>query len=99
MYLIGIDISKYKHDCFIATEAGEIIKDSFSFDNNTKGFSQLLDVLQALDQSQLKKISLEATGHYGYNLKVFLDWHGFDYMEFKKSIVESIRTNLSNKTI
>jgi len=40
--LIGIDISKYKHDCFIATEAGEIIKDSFSFDNDAKGFGQLL---------------------------------------------------------
>ena len=39
MYLIGIDISKYKHDCFIATEAGEVIKDAFSFDNNLVGFN------------------------------------------------------------
>jgi len=61
MYLIGIDISKYKHDCFIATEAGKIIKDSFSFDNDAKGFGQLLDVLQALDQFQTKRIGLEAT--------------------------------------
>ena len=95
MYLIGIDISKYKHDCFIATEAGEIIKDSFSFDNDAKGFDQLLNVLQALDQSQLKKIGLEATGHYGYNLKVFLDQHGFDYMEFNPILVKKLSTGLS----
>ncbi len=37
MYLIGIDISKFKHDCFIATETGLVIKDSFSFDNNQEG--------------------------------------------------------------
>ncbi len=95
MYLIGIDISKYKHDCFIATEAGEIIKDSFSFDNDAKGFSQLLDVLHALDPSQTKRIGLEATGHYGYNLKVFLDRHGFDYMEFNPFLVKKLSTGLS----
>ena len=95
MYLIGIDISKYKHDCFIATEAGEIIKDSFSFDNCSKGFSQLLDVLKSLDPSQTKRIGLEATGHYGYNLKVFLDHHGFDYMEFNPYLVRKLATGLS----
>lgn len=95
MYLIGIDISKYKHDCFIATEAGEIIKDSFSFDNDAKGFGQLLDVLQMLDPSQTKRIGLEATGHYGYNLKVFLDRHGFGYMEFNPFLVKKLSTGLS----
>lgn len=29
MYLIGIDISKYKHDCFIDTEIGEVVYNSF----------------------------------------------------------------------
>jgi len=95
MYLIGIDISKYKHDCFIATETGEVIKDSFSFDNDAKGFGQLLDVLQALDPSQTKRIGLEATGHYGYNLKVFLDRHGFGYMEFNPFLVKKLSTGLS----
>jgi len=92
MYLIGIDISKYKHDCFIATEAGEIIKDSFSFDNDAKGFGQLLEVLRTLDPSQTKRIGLEATGHYGYNLKVFLDRNGFDFMEFNPYKVKKLST-------
>jgi transposase len=95
MYLIGIDISKYKHDCFIATEAGEIIKDSFSFDNDCSGFNQFLSILNALDPSQIKRIGLEATGHYGYNLKVFLDHHGYDYMEFNPYLVSKFATSLS----
>ncbi|MGE4572244.1 MAG: transposase [Candidatus Izemoplasmatales bacterium] len=75
MYLIGIDISKYKHDCFIATETGEIIKDTFSFTNNQQGFTEFHNVLQSLDPSQTKRIGLEATGHYGRNLKMFCDKH------------------------
>lgn len=31
MFYVGIDISKFKHDCFIVTEAGEVVCDSFSF--------------------------------------------------------------------
>ena len=73
MYLVGIDISKYKHDCFIATETGEVIKNSFSFANNHQGFNELLTVLKSLDQTQEIRIGLEATGHYGNNLKIFLN--------------------------
>ena len=35
MYFVGIDISKYKHDCFITTEAGEVIEENLSFTNTT----------------------------------------------------------------
>ena len=34
MYIVEIDCSKYKHDCFIATETGEVIRDTFTFDNS-----------------------------------------------------------------
>ena len=95
MYLIGIDVSKYKHDCFIATEAGQVIKDSFTFTNDAKGFNTLLEVLHSLDPVQTKRIGLEATGHYGYNLKVFLNRHGFDFMEFNPYLVKKLSTGLS----
>ena len=95
MYLIGIDISKYKHDCFIATETGEIIKDTFSFTNNQQGFSKFLSTLQSLDPSQTKRIGLEATGHYGRNLKVFLDKHGYTYMEFDPFLVKKFSLGLT----
>ena len=88
MYLIGIDISKYKHDCFIATETGEIIKDVFSFTNNQQGFTEFLNVLEALESTHEKRIGLEATGHYGRNLKVFLEQKGYTYMEFNPFLVK-----------
>lgn len=91
MYLVGIDISKYKHDCFIATETGEVIKNSFSFDNNHQGFNTLLTVLKSLDQSQEIRIGLEATGHYGNNLKIFLYDNNFSFMEFNPVLSERFR--------
>jgi transposase len=95
MYLIGIDISKYKHDCFIATETGEIIKEVFSFTNNQQGFTELLSVLESLDSTQEKRIGLEATGHYGRNLKVFLETQGYNYMEFNPFLVKKFATSLT----
>src|SRR5690554_4754870 len=81
MYLIGIDIAKYNHQCFIATEAGEVINE-FSFDNNQAGFNELLKSLKSLDQSQQIKIGLEATGHYGNTLIQFICAKGYTFMEF-----------------
>ena len=95
MYLIGIDISKYKHDCFIATETGEIIHDTFSFTNNQQGFLEFLNVLQGLDPTQEKRIGLEATGHYGRNLKVFLEKNSYTYMEFNPFLVKKFATSLT----
>jgi len=82
MYLVGIDISKYKHDCFIATETGCVIQKNLSFLNSKEGFNQLKKLLQSLDSSQVMRIGLEATGHYGFNLKMFLEKNGFSFMEF-----------------
>lgn len=91
MYLIGIDISKFKHDCFIATETGLVIKDSFSFDNNQAGFKKFLNVLLSLDQTQEIRIGLEATGHYGTNLKLFLHENNFSFIEFNPVLSERYR--------
>ena len=88
MYFVGIDISKYKHDCFIINDNSQVIRDSFSFDNSQEGFSILLDVLKSLDCSQEIKIGLEATGHYGNNLKLFLNDNGYSFMEFNPILVK-----------
>lgn len=91
MYLIGIDISKFKHDCFIATETGLVIAESFSFDNNQEGFNKFLKLLLSLDQSVEMRIGLEATGHYGTNLKLFLHEHNFSFMEFNPILSDRFR--------
>lgn len=94
MYLIGIDISKYKHDCFIATGAGILIK-AFSFDNNRLGFDLLLETLKSLDQSQEIRIGLESTGHYGSNLKQFICASGYTYLEFNPYLTHMFSKALS----
>ena len=94
MYLIGIDISKYKHDCFIATEAGVSIK-AFSFDNNKLGFDSFLETLKSLDQSKEIRIGLESTGHYGSNLKQFITTSGYTYLEFNPYLTHMFSKALS----
>ena len=81
-YFIGIDLAKFKHDCFIMNQDGEVIRDSFSFSNDKEGFDTLLNVLNSLDSNQEKRIGFESTGHYGSNLKIFLERNGYSFMEF-----------------
>ena len=84
---IGLDVSKYKHDCFIMDENGNVIRDPFSFTNDAIGFNTLLNELQKLDPNQEKRIGLESTGHYGSNLKIFLETNGYSFMEFNPLLV------------
>ena len=86
-YFIGLDLSKFKHDCFIMNEFGEVIRDSFSFENNREGFNTFLSVLKELDPIQEKRIGFESTGHYGSNLKMFLERNGYSFMEFNPLLV------------
>ena len=91
MYFVGIDISKYKHDCFIATEVGEVIKEPFSFSNTNEGFLQLLTILKSLDSSKEKiRIGFEATGHYHMNLMLFLERNNYSFMELNAALVKKI---------
>ena len=85
MYFVGIDISKFKHDCAIVDEFGDVITPSWSFQNDREGFSLLKELLDALDGK--KKIGLEATGHYGQNLKLFLENNDFSFMEFNPLLI------------
>ena len=87
-YYIGIDIAKNKHDCFIQNDNGEVIANPFSFANSSNGFNLLLDKLNSLDSLQKIKIGLEATGHYGFNLKQFLETNEYDFMEFNPLLIK-----------
>ena len=94
MIYIGIDISKYKHDCFICNDTGEVIVENLSFDNNKKGFQQFLDLLKPYDNSNVH-IGLEATGHYGLNLKLFLEKNNYSFMEFNPLLVKEFYKSLT----
>ena len=82
MYYVGIDVSKYKHDCFIVTSDGEIVRDPFSFGNDRDGFQTLLSALSSLGDPESIRIGFEATAHYTLNLKLFLENAHYSFMEF-----------------
>ncbi len=47
-YFVGIDISKYKHDCCIINAADQSIVAKFTINNDKDGFNKLLTSLQSL---------------------------------------------------
>ncbi len=91
MYFVGIDVSKYKHDCFIVTEAGEVIKDTFTFDNSRTGFDQFFSILDGLGPKNEIKIGLEVTGHYMNNLMKHLSVKGYSFILLNPIIVSRFR--------
>ena len=65
MILVGIDVAKDKHDCFISNSDGEILFDVFTITNTTAGFSELYEKISSVaDDLSKVKVGLEATGHY-----------------------------------
>ena len=97
MYYIGIDISKYKHDCAVIDDLGDIVAPSWSFTNDCEGFSLFKQLLDNLEGE--KKIGLESTGHYGQNLKLFLESNGFTFMEFNPLLISRfVRSKSLRKT-
>ena len=95
MYFIGIDISKYKHDCFIVSSEGEAPFRVFSFENNKAGFEMFFDKLNSLDISEEKRIGFESTSHYSLNLKLFLEKHNYTFMEFQPALISQYGKALS----
>ena len=41
MYFVGIDISKYKHDCYIISAADQKVVSKVTIKNNKSGFNVL----------------------------------------------------------
>ena len=98
MNYVGIDISKYKHDCFILSDFGEIVNEGFTFTNNANGFAQLEQELKRCGKGNTR-IGFESTGNYAINLKLFLERIGFDYMEINPSLISKyIQSNTLRRT-
>ena len=97
-YFVGIDISKFKHDYCIINENGECIHQA-SITNDIEGFNSLLLFLNSLDITETKRIGFEATGHYGSNLKRFLDSKDLDYMEINPLLLKEFSKSLSLRRI
>ena len=93
MILIGIDVAKDKHDCFIQTADGKVLYKSFSFANNYEGFEELYAKILSCNDAAVK-VGLEATGHYSYNLLGFLL-----SKEFPTFVFNPLQTNQFRKSL
>jgi len=95
MILVGIDVAKDKHDCFIMNSDGEILAKSFTFANTKEGFDFFYERLCSVSVSADKiKVGLEATGHYSYNLLGFLLDKGLPTF-----VINPLHTNLYRKSL
>ena len=72
MYFIGIDISKYKHDCCIISAADQKVVSKVTIKNNKSGFDELLTIINSLSNPEDIRIGFESTAHYALNLELFL---------------------------
>ena len=79
-YLVGIDISKYKHDCCIINAADQCIVVKFAFQNDKDGFQQLLTSPQSISPHQDIRIRFESTAHYALNLELFLEKASYSFI-------------------
>jgi len=87
MIYAGIDISKYKHDCFILSDFGEVVNEGFTFTNNAEGFAQFQKILVGFDKDNIR-VGFESTGNYTVNLKLFLEKNGYSFTEINPLLVK-----------
>lgn len=88
MIYVGIDVSKYKHDCCIVSSDGEIIESDMIVTNDADGFTLLESRLSNLAREDSIKIGFEATGHYCINLKLFLEKNHHSFMELNPLLLK-----------
>ena len=93
MYFVGIDISKFKHDCFIVDNNGKVIVSSWSFANDQEGFLLFKEILDGLEGEI--RIGFESTGHYTDNIRLFLERHHFSFMELNPLLISRFNNSKS----
>ena len=94
MILVGIDVAKDKHDCFICNSDGEVLFKAFTISNSMEGFNDLYAKIKSVSDDLSKlKVGLEASGHYSYNLLGFLLDKGLPTY-----VINPLHTNLFRKS-
>ncbi len=95
MILVGIDVAKDKHDCYISNSDGEVLFDSFTIANNMDGFNVLYEKISSVtDDLTNVKVGLEATGHYSYNILGYIL-----NKDLNTYVINPLHTNLYRKSL
>ena len=99
MYFVGIDISKYKHDCCIISATDQQIISKFTITNDKDGFEQLLTALNSLSNPEDIKIGFESTAHYALNLELFLENANHSFMEVNPVLIKEYKKSTTLRRI
>lgn len=94
--IIGIDVSKLKHDACIGTR-DKIYMRNFPFENNLQGFNGFIKIIEKIcaeNKIQKTLIGLEPTSIYWYPLYEFLKSKGFQVC-----LVDTISVYHNRKTM
>ena len=91
MYFIGIDISKYKHDCCIISAADQKVVSKVTVKNNKAGFDELLTIINSLSNPEDMRIGFESTAHYALNLELFLESSLLTFMEVNPVLISEYK--------
>ena len=91
MYFIGIDISKYKHDCCIISAADQKVVSKVTIKNNKAGFDELLTIINSLSNPEGIRIGFESTAHYALNLELFLESSLLTFMEVNPVLISEYK--------
>lgn len=93
MILVGVDVAKDKHDCYISNSDGEVLFEAFTIPNNMDGFTELYEKISSVAEDLSKvKVGLEATGHYSYNILGYVLHKGLT-----TCVINPLHTNLFRK--
>ena len=91
MYFVGIDISKYKHDCCIISAADQKVISKVTIKNNKAGFDELLTIINSLSNPEGIRIGFESTAHYALNLELFLESSLLTFMEVNPVLISEYK--------
>ena len=91
MYFIGIDISKYKHDCCIISAADQKVVSKVTIKNNKAGFEELITTFNSLSSPEDIRIGFESTAHYALNLELFLENSLLTFMEVNPVLISEYK--------
>ena len=91
MYFIGIDISKYKHDCCIISAVDQKVVSKITIKNNKAGFDELLTIIHSLSNPEDIRIGFESTAHYALNLELFLENALLTFMEVNPVLISEYK--------
>ena len=95
MYFIGIDISKYKHDCCIISAADQKVVAKVTIKNDKSGFDELLSLIYSFSTPENIRIGFEVTAHYALHLELFHENALLTFMEVNPLLISEYKKSKS----